>query len=65
MTKQRKFEVSAKWMKACGQGDAAAVFPVLKVETNMIGRYGMDAFVTVERPDGPWIVAAGRGKFVD
>ena len=62
---QTKFEVSAQWMKACGHECRPAVFPVIKVETNMIGCKGMDAFVTVERADAHWVVAVGRGRFVD
>ena len=68
---EKKFEVSAAWMKACGYAAEPVVFPVEKIETNMIGCKGMDAFVTVNRPSGgpwiagPWVVAVGRGKFVE
>jgi len=55
------FEVSASWMKACGKGDEAKVFPVLR--SWMAGHL---PFVEVELEDGrKWEVCAEwRGRFV-
>lgn len=68
---KKYFEVSAQWMKTCGFGDVAAVFPVKLVETNMIGGNGFDAFLELETngdsrfAGANWTVAAARGRFVD
>lgn len=55
------FEVSAHWMRACGRGDVATVFPVTR--TWMAGHL---PFVAVRLPDGrEWeLCAEWRGRFV-
>lgn len=66
----RYFEVSAAWMKACGHGEQAQIFPVLLAETNMVGGRGFDAFLELDISGFPnmfgkvWTVAAARGQFV-
>lgn len=70
---QKYFKVSAQWMKACGMGNEATVFPVKTVDTNMVGGKGFDAFVILDCTNSPhvlisgmnWTVAAARGEFVD
>ena len=56
-----KFEVSASWMKACGYGDTAKVFDV--VRSYMSGHL---PFVDLDLGNGQtWTVcAAWRGRFV-
>ena len=55
------FEVSAVWMKACGKGEDAKVFSV--VRSYMAGHM---PFVVVREDNGhEWVVnAEWRGKFV-
>lgn len=55
------FEVSAQWMKACGYGDKAKVFPVLR--TYECGGW---CFADLDMGNGEvWIVnTEWRGRFV-
>ncbi len=55
------FEVSAAWMKACGRGDEAKTFPVVRMW--MAGHL---PFVAVRLDDGrEWeLCAEWRGRFV-
>ena len=62
--KERYFEVSAEWMKACGRGNEARIFKVLETSTNLIGGQGFDGFVVVEDGNYTWTLAFARGKFV-
>lgn len=56
------FEVSGEWLKACGYGDAAKAFPVLRSYDR-----GMMAFVDLDMGEGRvWTVnAEWRGRFVN
>ena len=58
---ENRFEVSADWMKACGKGDAAASFPV--VRTYMAGHL---PFAVLDMGNGhTWeVCAAWRGRFI-
>jgi len=54
------FKVSADWMKACGKGDKATVFKVLRSYTlrNL-------TFVDLEDNGHVWVVCASwRGDFI-
>lgn len=72
---QKYFEVSAEHMRKTGMPAVARVYPVLNVETNMIGGRGFDAFIDLDTsgdaelqqvsPGATWCVAAARGRFVD
>lgn len=70
---ERTFEVSENWMAACGHAGKPRTFPVKSIETNMIGRKGMDALLTLDTSAlgatgpgcGEWKVFAGRGRFVE
>lgn len=55
------FEVSADWMKACGKGDKAKAFPVIR--SWMAGHM---PFVAVRLEDGrDWeLNAEWRGRFI-
>lgn len=55
------YEVSAAWMKACGKGDEARVYPVLRSY-----ELGGMPFVDVDEGYGRvWVInAAWRGRFV-
>jgi hypothetical protein len=56
-----RYEVSAEWMKACGRGDKAKVFPVLRINGN-----GNITAVVVDLGNGrEWtLIAEWRGRFV-
>lgn len=56
-----RFEVSADWMKACGYGDAATVFPVIR--SYMAGHL---PFAVLDMGNGrTWEVCAEwRGRFI-
>jgi hypothetical protein len=55
------YEVSAEWMKACGKGDEAKVFRVIRSY-----EAGGWPFVVLDEGEGrEWIVmAAWRGRYV-
>lgn len=55
------YEVSAQWMKACGYGEEAKAFPVIR--TYMAGHL---PFVVVRLDNGrAWdLCAEWRGKFI-
>lgn len=63
MATQRFYEVSAEWMQACGFGDSARVFPVLKINDPIRGL----TVISVDRGNGlAWdVIAEWRGMFVD
>lgn len=61
---QQFFEVSADWMRACGFGEEARVFPVLRVYK----RGGLN-FADLDAPNfsdsKPWpVITNWRGRFV-
>lgn len=72
---QKYFEVSAEHMRKTGMPAVARVYPVLNVETNLVGGRGFDAFLDLDTsgdaelqqcsPGAVWCVAAARGRFVD
>ncbi len=60
------FEVSARWMTACGLGFEPRVYRVLKVED--LGEHAAEwcrTMVTVDRDGYEWVVAIGRGRFTN
>jgi hypothetical protein len=59
-----KFEVSAEWMKACGKGNSAKVFDV--VRTVAEGRNGLTV-IEISDPDTGrlWqVIPQWRGRYV-
>ena len=55
-----KYEVSAQWMKACGFGDQARVFDVIRTY-----QAGPMIMVVVDHDGRPWeLIASWRGRFV-
>lgn len=59
-----QFEVSAAWMKSCGLGSEAKVFPVLRTQHYPKAADWCAVMVIVERDGREWTVAQGRGKFI-
>jgi hypothetical protein len=63
----QRFEVSARWMQACGLGQTAKIFDIKDVQdfTLVTASDFFGRMVTVILDDGrEWVVAVGRGKFV-
>lgn len=64
MEKNRLYEVSAAWMKACGKGDAAKTFYVKKAHPPVRGL----SYVELIDPEtgGTWsVIAEWRGRFLE
>lgn len=59
------FEISAAWCRACGKGDVARRVPVVAVQRFPWAGEGFRKMVHVRMPDRLWVVAEGRGRFVD
>ena len=57
------FTVSAEWMKACGKGNEARTFPIVRVDEFPWAGEGFRKMYHVEvRPGVTWVVAECRGE---
>ena len=55
-----RYEVSVDWLKACGMGEEARVFPVIRS-----WKASWTTMAELDTPNGPWIVLANwRGRYV-
>jgi hypothetical protein len=63
-TEIARFEVSAQWMHACGEGPEAKTFNVLKIDFHLYAGPRFRRMITVADTFGSWVVAEFRGSFV-
>lgn len=59
-----KFEVSANWMDACGYGNEAQTFDVIRVKHCYAPNPDYNVFYVVNKNGREWTVAAFRGRYI-